>query len=65
MEVVVPGPMAVMKWIEKEVSAAIKRGATELTWVTPSGFVVTQRLMKKFVKRIELELLGTVTYELQ
>lgn len=60
MEVVVPGPMAVMKWIEKEVSAAIKRGATELTWVTPSGFVVTQRLMKKVVKRIELELLGTV-----
>ena len=60
MEVVVPGPMAVMKWIEKEVSDAIKRGATELTWVTPSGFVVTQRLMKKVVKRIELELLGTV-----
>jgi len=60
MEVVVPGPMAVMKWIEKEVSAAIKRGATELTWITPSGFVVTQRLMKKVVKRIELELLGTV-----
>ena len=60
MGVVVPGPMAVMKWIESEVAAAIKRGATELTWVTPSGFVVTQRLMKKVVERIELELLGTV-----
>jgi DNA-directed RNA polymerase len=60
MDVVVPGPMAVMKWIESEVSAAIKRGATELTWKSPSGFVVTQRLMKKEVKRIELELLGTV-----
>ena len=60
MDVVVPGPMAVMKWIESEVGAAIKRGATELTWETPSGFVVTQRLMKKVVERIELELLGTV-----
>ena len=60
MDVVVPGPMSVMKWIESEVGAAIKRGATELTWETPSGFVVTQRLMKKVVERIELELLGTV-----
>ena len=60
MDVVVPGPMAVMKWIESEVAAAIKRGATELTWESPSGFVVTQRLMKKVVERIELELLGTV-----
>jgi DNA-directed RNA polymerase len=58
MDVVVPGPMAVMKWIESEVAAAIKRGATELTWVTPSGFVVTQRLMKKVVETIELQLLG-------
>tara|TARA_B100000530_G_scaffold171302_1_gene108134 strand:- start:3 stop:2339 length:2337 start_codon:yes stop_codon:yes gene_type:complete len=58
MDVVVPGPMAVMKWIESEVGAAIKRGATELTWVTPSGFVVTQRLMKKVVETIELQLLG-------
>ena len=60
MDVVVPGPMAVMKWIESEVGAAIKRGATELTWVTPSGFVVTQRLMKKDIKTIELQLLGRV-----
>ena len=60
MDVVVPGPMAVMKWIEQEVAAAIKRGATELSWVTPSGFVVTQRLMKKVVENIELQLLGRV-----
>jgi DNA-directed RNA polymerase len=60
MDVVVPGPMAVMKWIELEVAAAIKRGVKELTWVTPSGFVVTQRLMKKVVEEIKLELLGRV-----
>ena len=60
MDVVVPGPMAVMSWIEKEVANAIDRGETELTWRTPSGFVVTQRLMKKDIVRIELQLLGSV-----
>ena len=60
MNVIVPGPMRVMKWIESEVAAAIDRGATEISWVTPSGFVVTQKLMKKVVKRIELQLLGGV-----
>ena len=47
MNDVVPGPMAVMKWIETEVAKAIKRGATHLEWETPSGFVVNQRIMKK------------------
>lgn len=59
MEVIVPGPMQVMRWIESEVSERIKEGATELTWVTPSGFTVTQRLMKPEVQRIELQILGT------
>jgi len=58
MNKVVPGPMSVMKWIEDEVSKAIKRGAAELEWITPSGFVVNQRIMKKEVERITLQLLG-------
>ena len=58
MDVVVPGPMKVMKWIESEVGEAIKGGKRELTWTTPSGFVVTQRLMKKIVEVISLQLLG-------
>jgi len=58
MDIIFPGPMRVMTWIESEVAAAIDRGATEISWVTPSGFVVTQKLMKKFTKRIELQLLG-------
>ena len=58
MNVVVPGPMSVMTWIESEVAQAIKRGSTELTWTTPSGFVVTQRLMKPEIQNIELQLLG-------
>ena len=58
MNVIVPGPMAVMAWIESEVSNAIDRGLTEITWTTPSGFSVTQRLMKPDVKTIDLQLLG-------
>ena len=58
MDVVVPGPMAVMSWIEDEVSKAIDRGETKLTWVTPSGFVVNQRLMKKQTVQVELQLMG-------
>jgi DNA-directed RNA polymerase len=58
MNVIVPGPMSVMKWIESEVAAAIDHGAKELQWVTPSGFVVTQKLMKKKIEEIQLQLLG-------
>jgi len=58
MNIVVPGPMSVMKWIEDEVSKAISRGLTELEWVTPSGFVVHQRIMKKEVEILNLQLLG-------
>jgi DNA-directed RNA polymerase len=58
MNKVVPGPMRVMKWIESEVGKAIDRGETELVWVTPSGFRVTQRLMKKNTRLIDLQLLG-------
>ncbi len=58
MEAVVPGPMRVMRWIESEVANAIKQGADEITWVTPSGFRVTQRLMKHNSKIVELHLMG-------
>ena len=58
MDRVVPGPMSVMKWIEKEVAAAIKRGATYLEWETPSGFVVHQKLNKWKSKQLDLQLLG-------
>jgi DNA-directed RNA polymerase len=64
MNVVVPGPMAVMSWIEKEVARAIKSGLSYLTWTTPSGFVVKQKLMKRSMERIELQLLGRCTINL-
>ena len=58
MDEVVPGPMAVMSWIEEEVAKLSTMGKTELTWSTPSGFVVTQKLMKKELIQLELQLLG-------
>jgi DNA-directed RNA polymerase len=58
MKIVVPGALAVMNWIEKEVSNALKRGVDKLTWKTPSGFIVTQKIMKKNVEKLELQLLG-------
>lgn len=58
MDRIVPGPMAVMSWIESEVSNAIDRGLNKLTWTTPSGFSVTQKLMKKNHEEISLALLG-------
>ena len=60
MNQVVPGPMAVMAWIEQEVGNAIKRGAEYFEWTTPSGFKVHQKLNKKEVKTLKLQLLGRV-----
>lgn len=58
MNKIVPGPMAVMKWTNDQVKEALKQGKTELEWVTPSGFVVRQRLMKIKSVTVELQLLG-------
>ena len=58
MNEVVPGAMSVMKWIEQEVTRAIKNGAGEITWTTPSGFNVKQRLMKHNSTVIRTQLMG-------
>ena len=63
MHKVVPGPMAVMKWIEDEVSKAISRGVSELEWTTPSGFTVRQRIMKKHFEILNLQLLGRCKFK--
>ena len=52
MNVVVPGAMRVMKWIETEIARAIKAGADEIKWTTPSGFNVKQRLNENQVNII-------------
>ena len=65
MDTIVPGPMAVMKWIEKEVGsivkAGLKTGGLVLEWETPSGFIVHQRLQKRNVQTLQLQLLGRCT----
>ena len=58
MNVVVPGAMRVMKWIETEVTRRIKEGHDEIKWITPSGFEVTQRLMKHKSQIIQTQLMG-------
>ena len=55
-----PGPLQVMKWIESEVGKVLKRGLAKLTWTTPSGFSVTQKIQKATTTRLELQLLGVV-----
>ena len=47
-----------MKWIEQEIARAIKDGADEITWTTPSGFNVRQRLMKYKSTIIQTQLMG-------
>jgi DNA-directed RNA polymerase len=58
MNVVVPGAMSVMKWIETEIARAIRSGADEIKWTTPSGFNVRQRLMKTKSTVIQTQLMG-------
>ena len=62
MREVLPGVMDVMEWIEREVAKVIKAGATHIEWVTPSGFVVYQKLNKKEVEKLKLKLLGNVSW---
>ena len=60
MNKVVPGAMDVMKWIETEIARAIRSGAGEIRWTTPSGFIVKQRLMKTSREVIQSQLMGRV-----
>ena len=55
-----PGPTNVMKWIEKEVGRYLKTGATDVVWTTPSGFIVTQRMMKPETMRMKTQLMGEI-----
>jgi len=55
MNLVVPGAMDVMKWIEQEVTKAIKSGKEEIVWRSPSGFKVHQKLMKNSGKLIRID----------
>ena len=59
MQRIVPGPLAVMDWINSEVRAYFKQGHDQLQWTTPSGFVVNQTLMKPNIQLTRTKLFGT------
>ena len=46
-----------MEWL-RTVGNAISRKHVPITWTTPSGFIVHQRINKKTVERLTLQLLG-------
>jgi len=60
VEAVLPGPMAIMAWIEGEVSQRFKINQEPLRWTTPSGFEVIQDIQKETVEQVNLHLLGRV-----
>jgi DNA-directed RNA polymerase len=60
MREIVPGPMQVMDWLNKEIKAAIKRGLPHIEWTTPSGFNVKQDLRHIETERIKAHLMGEV-----
>lgn len=60
MREIVPGPMQVMDWLNKEIKGAIKRGLPHIEWTTPSGFNVKQDLRHIETERIQTHLLGRV-----
>ncbi len=64
MDAIVPGPMQVMRWIKQHVGQYIRNGATEVEWVTPSGFTVNQRRDKVNIQRVQLQLLGSIVISL-
>ena len=64
MHELLPGPMKVMSWIEKEVTNSLRAGRTHLEWTTPSGFTVHQKLNKVKLKTVDLQLLGRCQIQL-
>jgi len=60
MEEIVPGPMRVMDWLNKEIGQAIRNGKDHIEWTTPSGFNVKQDLRKINTERIDAYLMGRI-----
>jgi DNA-directed RNA polymerase len=65
VEEVLPGPMAVMEWIESTVGDILDTGVESIRWTSPSGFGVCQTLDKFKSKVINLQLMGRVRVSLE
>jgi DNA-directed RNA polymerase len=52
------GPCASMEFIQRVAGEVVKRGETQLKWVTPSGFTVVQEYRRNDCERVNTKLLG-------
>jgi DNA-directed RNA polymerase len=52
------GPCASMDFIQRVAGEVVKRGETQLRWVTPSGFTVVQEYRRNDCERVNTKLLG-------
>ena len=59
MDVIVPGPMAVMSWIESEVSKAIVLVLLNFSGLHHQALLSLRNLNKKLIEVIQLQLLGS------
>jgi len=55
---VLPGPIAVMKWLKTSATEILNSGKEQITWTTPSGFVVQQDLRISNMVRVDTRLMG-------
>ena len=55
------GPVDVMGWMQDSAMECLDAGQEQVSWTTPSGFVVVQDLRKSIVKRVKTQLMGSVT----
>ena len=56
---VIPGPIKAMGYIQRAAVAHIDQGHEAVTWVTPSGFPVTQDCRVKETEVVQTKLLGS------
>lgn len=58
VDAIFPGPIQVMKWIERETSKILKED-DHLEWTTQSGFKVYQRYNQIETEKLNLQLMGS------
>ena len=52
------GPVEVMAWLQESASSIIKAGGQNISWTTPSGFVVNQQINHPKNRRVQTQVMG-------
>lgn len=55
---ILPGPIAVMKWLKESAMEILDSGKESIKWTTPSGFVVDQDLRLSNTIEVQTRLMG-------